>query len=654
LTTRDTKAWRASAAYIKNLGKWGHYGFNLMGGSTQQRQKNGPGEVLSLALNPDHRQWQALDVIRVRRYFGDDFSASAPAGTFTFKDNNYTQNGTTNNAVNTTVTPSWVAQMTGASEAFAKYNYALIGATAKYFGDKLVVSGAMRRDDFSQKTRQSVRLGDYPMDWDGRSVIWKPDAPADWTTLAYQPYNSLGVRGGAIPAVGRPTVSTLSTANSATTNTATPWFVANPSGVAVRDLRYESDRFQDDYSPPSLNNAQTNHAFGAIYHVKDWVAVGYNNATSYSLPGTPTPSIDGTILPPVEAKGFDLTSRFTFFQGRLNIIYTYFQNEEVGAYISAGGGFGQVTTNGNINGLYAANAIGDLSSTGRNIRNGTDVLGAANDTRDRRSQGNEVEIVGNVTKGWRVQASWANNRVESINSYPMSIKYINDHAELFKQIVLDTGATFSTTPLYEGGPNRAVFNPFYYNSLALATAAGFGADRVSIEQQGAVDSYNNLYLNRSSYQTDPVNAGKTIVVNAYTDYTFQSGILRKFTVGIGYQYRGKIIAGYRGSDTIVNPANPATAIDDPTVDAYTAVYLPSNDRWTGNLKYTWKMKRGPEFVFGLRIDNLLDQHQPIFAENVSLRPKGGDYTSPARESVPVRLGEYRQPRSYVLSTTVKF
>jgi len=66
------------------------------------------------------------------------------------------------------------------------------------------------------------------------------------------------------------------------------------------------------------------------------------------------------------------------------------------------------------------------------------------------------------------------------------------------------------------------------------------------------------------------------------------------------------------------------------------------------------MERGTELVFGLRIDNLLAQHQPIFAENVGLRPKGGNYTSPARESVPVRLGEYRQPRSYTFSTTVKF
>ncbi len=653
-TERDNKAFRASVAYLKDFGKWGNYGFNMMLGSTQQRLLGGPNMIYSLKLNPDHRQWQGLDVIRVRKYFGDDLSGDSPTGTFTFKDNNYTQNGTANNVVNASVTPDWVNQITSAQDSFSKYNYGLIGGVGKFFKDKLVVSGAVRRDKFLQRVRQSVRMGDYPMDWDGHSVIWRPDAPADWASLSYQPYNSLGVRGGSVAAVGRPTVSNLSTTATPTTNAATPWFVANPSGVAVRDLRYESDRFQDDYNSPALKSVESNHAFGGIYHITNWAAVGYNSAGSYSLPGSTTPAIDGTILPPVRAKGFDLTSRFTLFKGRLNIIYTYFQNDETGAYISAGAGLGQVTTNGNINGIYAANAIGDLSSTGRNIRNGVDVLGAANDIRDRRSQGNEVEVTGNVTKGWRVQGSVSYNRVEAMNSYPMSIKYIDGHADLFKQIVLDTGATFTTTPIYEGGPNRAAFNPFYYSSLALAQAAGFGAERVSIEQQGAVDSYNNLYLNRSNFQTKPVNFGRTIIVNAYTDYTFQNGFLKKLTVGIGYQYRNKQLAGYRGSDTIVNPANPATAIDDPTVDAYTPIYIPSNDRWTGNLRYTWKMKNGPEFVFGLRIDNLLGQHAPIMADGVTLRPKGGDYSSPARETVLNRVGEYRAPRSYMFSTTVNF
>jgi hypothetical protein len=265
-----------------------------------------------------------------------------------------------------------------------------------------------------------------------------------------------------------------------------------------------------------------------------------------------------------------------------------------------------------------------------------------------------LEITGNVTKAWRIQGSVSYNHLVSMSAYSMSIKYINDHADLFKQIVTDTGATLTGAPIYSGGPNAAVFNPFYFNSLALATAAGFDATRVSIEQQGAVDSYNNLYLNRSNYQTSPVNAGRHVIVNAYTDYTFQSGILRKFTVGVGYQHRSKQLAGYRGSDTIVNPANPATAIDNPAVDAYTPIFIPNNDRWTGNLRYTWKMKRGPEFVFGLRIDNLLGQHAPIMADGTTTRPLGGDYSSPARETVLNRVGEYRQPRSYMLSTAVNF
>jgi hypothetical protein len=120
------------------------------------------------------------------------------------------------------------------------------------------------------------------------------------------------------------------------------------------------------------------------------------------------------------------------------------------------------------------------------------------------------------------------------------------------------------------------------------------------------------------------------------------------------QYRGKQVIGYRASDTIVNPANPLTAIDDPTVDAYTPVYSPAAYYTTvATASYTFRFANHRELRLDLRINNLLNDQGPIFAGNTALRPKGGDLTSPARETVP-NVYAYKTPISFNLTSTLKF
>src|SRR5581483_2202144 len=78
--------------------------------------------------------------------------------------------------------------------------------------------------------------------------------------------------------------------------------------------------------------------------------------------------------------------------------------------------------------------------------------------------------------------------------------------------------------------------------------------------------------------------------NLGTDYTFHEGTLHGLTVGFGLHYRGRMVVGYRGSDTIVNPNNPTQAIDDPTVDAYTSVFTKPYTTEDARFAYTWKLK----------------------------------------------------------------
>ena len=119
----------------------------------------------------------------------------------------------------------------------------------------------------------------------------------------------------------------------------------------------------------------------------------------------------------------------------------------------------------------------------------------------------------------------------------------------------------------------------------------------------------------------------------------------------------RTIIGNRGSDTIADPANPTRAIDDPTVDAYTPVYTP-NDYYivTGTLSYTWRFRNRREILVNLVVNNLLNargpQYSSISQTASALRPKGGDYTSPARETVPISFA-LKQPISYNLQLTLK-
>ena len=99
------------------------------------------------------------------------------------------------------------------------------------------------------------------------------------------------------------------------------------------------------------------------------------------------------------------------------------------------------------------------------------------------------------------------------------------------------------------------------------------------------------------------------------------------------------------------------AIDDPNVDAYTPVYTP-NDYVivTGTAGYTWRTKDRREVQFNLVVNNLLNDRGPMYSSisqtASALRPKGNDYTSPARETIPISFA-LKQPISYSLTVTLR-
>ena len=120
--------------------------------------------------------------------------------------------------------------------------------------------------------------------------------------------------------------------------------------------------------------------------------------------------------------------------------------------------------------------------------------------------------------------------------------------------------------------------------------------------------------------------------------------------------RGREILGNRGADTIVDPGNPARAIDDPTRTVDTPLYSPKGDYTvTATFGYLWRFNDHP-VQFQLVINNLLNDRATYWTTSTNgtatsaLRPRDGDYRSPAREIVPVGFGQ-KAPISFNFSAS---
>jgi hypothetical protein len=170
----------------------------------------------------------------------------------------------------------------------------------------------------------------------------------------------------------------------------------------------------------------------------------------------------------------------------------------------------------------------------------------------------------------------------------------------------------------------------------------------------ADNSYNNLRNTRANFVSQRRISQDQPSVNFYNDYTVGSGRLKGLRLGAGVQYRGKQIVGYRAADTIVNPADPTRAIDNPNVDAYTAVFTPNSYHTVvATLGYTLRLKERRQVEFNLKLDNVLNSQGPLYAGNSAvLRPLGGNYSSPARETV-ANIYMLKQPISFMFTTTLK-
>lgn len=602
--------YRAAAAWLLPQNRFGRFSVNLNGGNFVARRDQHY-RFLSVAQGDDHRQWgrNSLQALRVRYYWN---SPGRPLiddiGPVSFHD--------AAAGVSKTIQPRWVRDTSREDTQQVDsqdYDYLVAALNAKLLQDRLVILGGLRRDAYVNRVLRTIHSGDYPLDWDGVTRIMRPDAPADWASLSYTPLNANGTpSGSARPAANRPRIS----------------------ATDAPDPLYNNVRFQDDYNLPVQRGSKVTKTYGTVAHVTSWLSPFYNYAETFNPPDGSAVRIDGSPRASTTTYGKDYGLRLELFRGRLNIGLTRYEARESNAVLGSGVEF---------NNLYNANAVGDQSATGRNIRGIANLPQVFRDSYTKVARGDEFELVLNVSRQLRLMANYSEPRIGASDRYPDTLAYINTNMALFKQIATDAGAAIDA------------------NNLARVDTA-IPVNQRSPDVQAAVDTFNQIITFQrtwngasSDINDSPANG------NLFGDYTFGEGRLKGLRVGAGVNWRGKRAIGNRGADTMANPAyNPALpvsasnplAVDNPAVGPADTVWAAARTTVTATTSYRWKW-RSRDFQANLVINNLLND-QSIIYTGTSLRPKGGDYTSPAREAVPGGSGlAFTTPLNFRLSLSVK-
>jgi hypothetical protein len=556
---------------------------------------------LSLAQGSDTLAWinGTTSDVKIRRYWNEP---SRPFVDLAGKPIPYYD---PNTRTTTTVTPRWVIDHTRfdtESVNDANYRYGLVALNAKFWKDRVILLGAIRRDRYFSQSQQLAVNGDYPTDRDPLNPLFKPLAPKDFASLTYVPVDAQGRPQEAVPAVTRPRLA-----------------------GGVRDPRYTQYRFQDDYNAPALRGYQNTKSIGTVVHLFTWFSPSVNYSETFNPQKAYALLQGGGLVPPTVSKGWNYSTRFEFFQRKLDLNFTYYTSEEINNP--------QTVSGFPFNTLLQATPVGTTQDINKRS---VPLFIAGSDVQDRHARGYEIEFTANILKGLRMIGSVALPDVYGSNAFQLTRAYVAKNAEAFKLIAQDAGAKIDANN--------------------VATVDTSIPANIRPDAQTAADAYNQIF---TSYRN--LNVNRTVGLNQplykfFGDYTVQGGKFKGVRLGAGVQYRGREVIGNRGADTIVDPTNPARAIDDPTRDVNTPLYTPKGDYTvTTTFGYMWRLWNH-NVQLQLVINNLLNDRTVYWttstngAATTALRPRDGNYNSPARETVPVGFGQ-KTPINFNLSAS---
>lgn len=635
----DNAGIRGNLGYLLNTRKLGNYSFNLTGSYNTrhiwQRNYN-----LSLTQNSDPRQWQGTsDQLRSRFYYGDGeirrYDTGIPT---TVRVTNWAADGNSYVSNLQTIQPRWV--LNNWSDRKEATQSAILATAGRYFKGKLIATGGVRIDDRRTQNRDRLaNFADLPADptWDGVTLddrYWKPDAPADWRTLTYIPKNADGSPRSAVPlpAVTRPRTGT----------SINNFQLANPL--------YANDRFRSDYNNPRAQSTGLNSTGGIVYHLFSWMSLKASYGDSYRPADTGVFTLDGLDAEPQRGKAYDARVNFSVFKGRLDVGLGYYYNLVNFLNVDS-------PIKNSVNNLLARNAATDGSPEGRNAIGLPDIFGQDSQSRD--NKGYEIEITGKITPAWRVFGNFGSAVGRTFKRYPQTPAYLKAHQDEYLQVLQAAGGMLDPSAKPVGGglaPGVAVIDPAIKPAIAS-------------ERDGAINDYNNLWINYTTALAQPNTVGfNRIRINLNTDYTIQTGALKRLRFGFGLQYASHNRAGDRSLDLVPNPAFnkalPTSAtnlpyMDNPNVSAVDNVWVeqPLNTYLT--LGYTVKLS-GTSFFTGrllqlqLLVNNPLNRQLVVYQDGTALRPVNNDPNSQYWETVPNRIGQYQAPISFQLTARVFF
>ncbi|MBM3866327.1 MAG: hypothetical protein FJ381_10630 [Verrucomicrobia bacterium] len=596
----ESRNGRLALAYVLDNTRLGSFRLSALAG-TSRTDDDQETWIYVLKDNPDPRQWPTFNQVRFRYHFNTDTARPYDTSDRTWTYVNPIA-GTTQTIAGGLVREFGSA--TSNTAARTEYDYLQVAGDAKLFQKRLNLLGAFRRDSYF--TLQRVGLGqfDYPANWNGRDLILKPDAPADWSALTYRPRTATGApTGPVLPADLRPRLST---------------------GFA--DPRYAQDRFQDDYNSPQIKGALDTISAGGVFHVTDQISLLANYAESF-VPPIARYDITGSLIDARSAEGYDYGVRLRLLGGRLMANLIRYEGVDKNNIISAASYRSELAT------IAQANPVDDLTPAGLNQRNLPVPPNGILDTIKSEISGWELEVTANLTRQWRLTLNGSLARGYQSDTFPKVQAYLAANDAVLRQVVQDAGGVFA------GDVAR------YDTTIDTSR---------SPEGPGAVDAWNRIRQQLASITREKQKLNRLVesTGNVFTDYTLRTGRLKGLRVGGGANYRGRQVIGYRGADTVRNPANAAQAIDDPNAGPLDVVYQPAYWVFTATLNYQLRLARNRTLDFSLRASNLLDYDKPIYF-STTLRPPGGDLSNPARVATPVNYF-WITPRSYTFTTTLKF
>ncbi len=533
--------------------------------------------------------------------------------------------------VNEIVTPTWMYDTKREDNNIKnvrKYQFLQAAGNMDLFKNRLVLIGAFRRDFARLTSNRVLQPGRYAAGWDGTTIDYRKPTPNDYWNLTFVPKDAAGKALG-VPQVAdvRPTI--------------------NVNNAQVPAPQYANDRFRDDFDSPGIRPQVNTSTYGAVINITKSIGIYGNIGDTYEIT-LPFQRLDGSLCVPTSAKGKDVGIRYTLPNGRLSFSAGYYDSFQKGSLVD-------LTITGPYNTFADTPVIGDLSSTGQNNRGAKRFPQTAiKDTITTATKGYEFDMTANLTPSWRLIMNAGQNYTEVRDQFPDSAKYFQTQDATTRLILKDAGIIIDAKNDAQIDP--ALDDPTKINQTKVRAAVDAWNTLQDITVPGLIGKKNQ-------------RGGGSIpwVGNLATDYRFRAGVLKGLRVGAGVNYRGEMIVGYRTNDTIVDPNNPANAIDDPTVDEATPVFGNANYKVTGTLSYTYRFKESgrklaPKTIqFDLNVDNVLNRTSAIYAFSSSsattaytiTAPRNGDVSSPARVTVPA-TPIYFMPRNYMLTAKLSF